>query len=98
MGTAQYRYDPLLPEIIAQRIGQQGGLRKRTDKDDVHSGGEFLTEIFPSGIADHGHFVTFAFAPSGHYLRHNAGEIGVHDLSPKRIGWSLADQVYYTDF
>jgi hypothetical protein len=41
--------------------------------------------------------MTLLFTPRGDYLRHDTGEVGMHDLSPQGIGWAFTNQIDNAD-
>src|ERR1700757_545431 len=48
-------------------------------RQEVHIVGHCLDKIFRTGIAHEGDVMAGLFAPHGDDLRHDAGEVGMHD-------------------
>ena len=57
------------------------GLGERADEDQIDVGRQLLQQIFKAGIADEGDVMSLLSAPDADHLRHDAGEIGIHDAS-----------------
>src|ERR1700722_17967340 len=97
MRAAQYGYDTAFPKIIAERIRQQRGLGEGTDKHQVKSAREFLFQVLAASITNELYIMAFLFTPGGDHLRHDAGQICVHDLAPERVGRPLTNEVDHAD-
>jgi hypothetical protein len=93
VGPAEYGHGALLPEQIAQRVGELGRLREGTDEQHVQVGRQLLEQILQACIADKGHIVTLLLAPHADHLRHDAGQIGIHEAPVQRRVGALCDQV-----
>src|SRR6266446_2114529 len=68
-------------------------LRERADEEEIHVVGHCLDEIFITDIAHEGDVMAFLFAPHGDDLRHDAGEIGLHDPRVQGAGRTYRDRV-----
>ena len=64
---------------VADRVRGVRRLRKGADEQDVGFGEDLAGEIFETGIADEANVVAGLLAPDCHGLRHDAGEVGVHE-------------------
>ena len=54
---------------------------------------KIVDEVLKAGIADESDLVSFLFAPHRDDLRHNGGEIGVHDSRKHRSSGAFGDEV-----
>jgi hypothetical protein len=88
---AEHRDGALLPEQVAQRIGELGRLGKGPNEQHVQIGRKLLQEILETRIAHEGHLVTLLLAPDADDLRHDARQIGVHQATIQRRVGTLRD-------
>ncbi len=77
----------------AQGIGEQGRFGERADEDEIDRVRQFLEKILETRVAGEADLVTLGLAPDGDGLRHDAGEIRVHDPRVERAGRTLRDEV-----
>src|SRR5262249_39694598 len=64
---------------ITQGVGGLRGLSERTDENQIDVVRQFFQQILEAGVADEADVVAFLAAPDADHLRHDAGEIGIHD-------------------
>ena len=91
--TAQDGDGSLRSEQVGERVSEEGGLSKRADEDEVDLVRQIVDQVLETRVADEGDLVPFRFAPHRDDLRHDAGEIRVHDARVQRAGRRFGDQI-----
>jgi len=84
-----------LAEAIAEGIGELCGLGEGTDEDQINLVGQEGPDILEAGIADERDLVPFLLAPDRDHLRHDAGQVGMHDPRVQGARGSFGDQIDY---
>ena len=82
---------------VTQGVGGLRGLGVRTNENQINVVRQFLQQVFETGVADKGNGVAFLAAPDADHLRHDAGEIGVHDAPKPGAGRSPGHEVEDSD-
>jgi len=93
VGTAESGDGSLRPEQVGERVGEEGRLRKCADEDEIDLVRQLVDQVLETGVADKGDLVPFGFAPRPDDLRHDAGEIRVHDARVQGASRPLGDQI-----
>ena len=87
------RQRPALPEHVADRVGELSRLGERAHEDQVYVVRQFRRQVLESRVADQLDVMPFLLAPDGEDLRHDAGEIRVHEPAVQRAGLASGDEV-----
>ncbi len=72
---------PPCAEEVTEGISGVGGFGEGADEQQVESIRQLFEQIFKAGIADQGDVVPQLPAPNANHLRHDAGQVGIHDAS-----------------
>jgi hypothetical protein len=89
--ATQHRDRPALPKQVAQGVGQLGCLGERADEEDVEITGQLLQESLDAGVAHIVHPMASLLAPDAQDLRHDAGQVCVHQASVNAVAGALCD-------
>src|SRR5690606_17249891 len=93
----EHGHGPALPQPVTERVGEERRLGEGADEHQVELGGQLLEEILDPGVADELDLVPGPFAPRREHLRHDAGEVRVHEPPVQRRPGALGDEVEDAD-
>ncbi len=82
----------------ADRIGELAGKRERADNEHIGIVEQLAAELLHAGVAHEPHVMAELLAPHTDDLRHDGGEIRVHDARIKALGRPVADEIDNRDF
>ena len=75
----QTPYLPLMPEQIADGVGQMRSLGKGADKDKIDVGRQLIEKVLKPRVTNKLYVVTGLLAPHRNDLGHDACKVGMHD-------------------
>ena len=97
MRAAEHGDDAALAEQVADGVGELRGLRERADEHDVDVLRQDGRQVLEPRVADELDVVAQLLGPDGQHLRHDAGEVRVHDAGVEGPGLAPGNDVDDSD-